>query len=83
MDQGCETRQERRSGEVTAANLSQRAQQIVTGLNDKRKEDTDMLAELKSALFTQVTSKSDSGTLLEMVFSMVNSASVRYLKQGC
>ncbi|KAK7100192.1 hypothetical protein V1264_023182 [Littorina saxatilis] len=40
--------------ETTAASLSEQAQQIVNGLNDKRKQDTEMLAELKSTLFSQV-----------------------------
>ncbi|XP_076462862.1 synaptonemal complex central element protein 2-like [Babylonia areolata] len=38
----------------SAAVLSERAQQLVSGLNDKRKQDTNMLAELKATLLSQV-----------------------------
>ncbi|KAL8617972.1 hypothetical protein ACOMHN_058056 [Nucella lapillus] len=38
----------------SAALLSEKAQQLVNGLNDKRKQDTDMLADLKSTLLSQV-----------------------------
>ena len=38
----------------SASAMSEKAQQIVEGLNDKRKQDTVMLSEFKSALLAQV-----------------------------
>ena len=40
--------------ETSAASLSEKAQQIVNGFNGKRKQDTEMLAELKTTLLAQV-----------------------------
>ena len=40
--------------EATAASLSEKAQQIVSDLNSKRKQDTEILTELKTTLLSHV-----------------------------